>query len=213
METSAIEDEEADCDIANRQPPDTYLLGRNRLYTRKGDSGQTSIWGGRRLSKDHVRMEAIGAVDECNAAIGSVLATGVPETLSSTLRAVQGRLFIVGSELMAPDHTGGGSALPRLAEGDVSELETAIDSLEQTLPELRNFILPSGTAAAAALHGARGVCRRAERRVATLSRAEGTVSAVPAYLNRLADMLFVAARYANHEAGITDTVWSGQASR
>ncbi|HEX2820856.1 MAG TPA: hypothetical protein VHO07_11905 [Streptosporangiaceae bacterium] len=81
------------------------------------------------------------------------------------------------------------------------------------VPELRNFILPGGSAAAAALHVARGVCRRAERRVATVSRAEGTVAAVPAYLNRLADMLFVAARYANHEAGITDIGWSGQASR
>jgi cob(I)alamin adenosyltransferase len=184
-----------------------------KIYTRKGDSGQTSIWGGRRLSKDHVRMEAIGAVDECNAAVGSVLAAALPDPLGSMLQIVQGRLFIVGSELMAPDHTGSGSALPRLAERDVTELETAIDSLEQTLPELRNFILPGGSAAAAALHAARAICRRAERRVATLSRAEGTVSAVPAYLNRLGDMLFVAARYANHAAGITDTVWSGQASR
>ena len=184
-----------------------------KIYTRRGDSGQTSIWGGRRLSKDHVRVEAIGAVDECNAAIGSVLAIGLPEPLGSILQTAQGRLFIVGSELMAPDRTGGGSALPRLANQDVTELETTIDSLEQTLPELRNFILPGGSTAAAALHVARGACRRAERRVATLSRAEGTVPAVPAYLNRLADMLFVAARYANHTAGITDTVWSGQASR
>jgi cob(I)alamin adenosyltransferase len=184
-----------------------------KIYTRKGDSGQTSVWGGRRLSKDHVRMEAIGTVDECNAAVGSVLATELPDTLSSILRTAQGRLFIVGSELMAPDRTGGGSALPRLAEGDVTELETAIDSLQETLPELRNFILPSGNAAAAALHVARAVCRRAERRVATLSQAEGTVSVVPAYLNRLADLLFVAARYANHAAGVADTVWSGQASR
>jgi cob(I)alamin adenosyltransferase len=158
-------------------------------------------------------MEAIGAVDECNAAVGSVLAAGLPDPLGSILRTVQGRLFIVGSELMAPDRTGSGSTLPRLAEGDVTELETTIDSLEQTLPELRNFILPGGTTAAAALHVARGACRRAERRVATLSQAEGIVSAVPAYLNRLADMLFVAARYANHAAGVADTVWSGQASR
>jgi cob(I)alamin adenosyltransferase len=184
-----------------------------KIYTRQGDAGQTGIWGGRRLSKDHVRMEAIGTVDECNAAIGSALAIGLPDTLSSILATVQRRLLIVGSELMAPDHTGSGSALPRLAEGDVTELETAIDSLEQTLPELRNFILPGGSTAAAALHVARGVCRRAERRVATLGRAEGVVPTVPAYLNRLADMLFVAARYANHAAGIADTIWSGQASR
>lgn len=86
----------------------TRLFLSMKIYTRKGDAGQTGIWRGRRLSKDHVRMEAIGAVDECNAAIGSVLATGLPETLSGILRTVQGRLFIVGSELMAPDHAGSG---------------------------------------------------------------------------------------------------------
>lgn len=184
-----------------------------KIYTRKGDAGQTSIWGGRRLAKDHARMEAIGAVDEANAAIGSATALGLPAELESMLRAAQNRLLIVGSELMAPDRTGSGSALPRLDEDDVTDLETAIDSLEQRLPELRNFILPGGCAAAAALHVARGVCRRAERRVATLSRTESVVPEVPAYLNRLADLLFVAARYANHAAGISDAIWSGKTSR
>lgn len=183
-----------------------------KLYTRKGDSGQTSIWGGRRLSKDDTRMEAIGAVDECNAAIGLALATGLPGDLNSLLRAVQARLFVVGSELMAPDRTGSGRNLPRLNETDVVSLEAAIDSLESRLPELRNFILPAGNSAAAALHVARAVCRRAERRVATLSRVEGIVPVVPAYLNRLADLLFVAGRYANYAAGIPDAVWSGQTS-
>ena len=184
-----------------------------KLYTRKGDSGRTSIWGGRRLSKDDPRMEAIGAVDECNAAIGSAMATALPGELNNMLRTVQARLFVVGSELMAPDRTGGGSNLPRLDESDVFDLEAAIDSLESQLPELRNFILPAGGAAAAALHVARGVCRRAERRVATLNRVDDVVPVVPAYLNRLADLLFVAGRYANNAAGIPDAVWSGQASR
>jgi cob(I)alamin adenosyltransferase len=184
-----------------------------KIYTRKGDSGETSIWGGRRLGKDHVRMEAIGAVDECNAAIGSAVALGLPEELGRILRTAQARLFIVGSELMAPDRAAGGGSVPRLAETDVRELETAIDSLEPGLPALRNFILPGGTAAAAALHLARGICRRAERRVATLSRDEGVVPAVPAYLNRLADLLFVAARCANSAAGLPDVVWSAQAGR
>ena len=184
-----------------------------KIYTRKGDAGQTGIWGGRRLSKDHVRMEAIGAVDECNAAIGAALALGLTEELSSMLRTAQGRLFIVGSELMAPDHTGSGSHLPRLADSDVTELENAIDSLEAELPELRNFIMPGGTVPAASLHVARGMCRRAERRVASLNQAEGVISLVPAYLNRLADLLFVAARYANHTAGVDDVVWSSEASR
>ncbi|MGN6795048.1 MAG: cob(I)yrinic acid a,c-diamide adenosyltransferase [Streptosporangiaceae bacterium] len=184
-----------------------------KLYTRKGDAGQTSIWGGRRLSKDDPRMEAIGAVDECNATIGSAMAIGLPGELNDLLQTVQARLFIVGSELMAPDRTGGGSNLPRLDERDVVLLESAIDSLESQLPELRNFILPAGTPGAAALHVARGVCRRAERRVATLNRAEGVVPVVPAYLNRLADLLFVAARYANSASGVPDAVWSGQTSR
>jgi cob(I)alamin adenosyltransferase len=184
-----------------------------KLYTRKGDSGQTSIWGGRRLSKDDPRMEAIGAVDECNAAIGSAMATGLPGELSNVLQAVQARLFVVGSELMAPDRTGSGSNLPRPDESDVLELEAAIDALESQLPELRNFILPAGSAAAAALHVARGICRRAERRVATLNRVDGVVPVVPAYLNRLADLLFVAGRYANNAAGIPDAVWSGQSGR
>jgi len=90
-----------------------------KIYTRKGDSGQTSIWGGRRLSKDRARMEAIGTVDECNAVVGSALATELPEPLSSILQTVQGRLFVVGSELMAPDRTGAGRPLPRFAGGDV----------------------------------------------------------------------------------------------
>jgi cob(I)alamin adenosyltransferase len=182
-----------------------------KVYTRKGDSGQTSIWGGRRLSKDHARMEAIGAVDEANAAIGVAIALTLPAELDNVLHQVQGRLFIVGSELMAPDRTGSG--LPRLDENDVTDLETAIDTLELALPELRNFILPCGSPAAAALHVARGVCRRAERRVTSLNRVENVVPVVPAYLNRLADLLFVAARYANNAADTPDVVWSGKTSR
>jgi cob(I)alamin adenosyltransferase len=179
-----------------------------KIYTRKGDGGQTSIWGGRRLSKDDARIEAIGACDECNAAIGTALAHGLPAELATILLAAQGRLFAVGSELMAPDRTGPGSGLPRLADADVAGLEMSIDHLEAALPELRNFILPGGTPGAAELHVARAACRRAERRITTLSRAEPVVPVVPGYLNRLADLLFVAARFANHAAGVADTVWS-----
>jgi cob(I)alamin adenosyltransferase len=179
-----------------------------KIYTRKGDAGQTSIWGGRRLSKDDARVEAIGACDECNAAVGAALACGLPAELAAILLAVQGRLFAVGSELMAPDRTGPGSGLPRLADTDVAGLEMSIDELEAGLPELRNFILPGGIPGAAELHVARAACRRAERRVTTLGRAEPVAPVVPAYLNRLADLLFVAARFANHAAGVADTVWS-----
>lgn len=184
-----------------------------KLYTRKGDSGQTTIWGGRRLSKDHVRMEAIGAVDEASTAIGVAAAHVLPAELADPLLQAQRCLFIAGSELMAPDRTGSGSALPRLDKADVTALEGTIDSLELDLPELRNFILPGGSPAAAALHGARATCRRAERRVTSLSRVEHVVPTVPAYLNRLADMLFVAARYANKSSGTPDVILSGKDAR
>jgi cob(I)alamin adenosyltransferase len=179
-----------------------------KIYTRKGDGGQTSIWAGRRLSKDDARVEAIGAVDECNAVIGSALAIGLTDAVAGILSSAQARLFVVGSELMAPDRTGSGRSLPRLADDDVPALEAAIDALEATLPELRNFILPGGTPAAAALHVARAACRRAERRVTSLRRAEDVTPVLPAYLNRLGDLLFVAARAVNHAAGVPDVVWS-----
>ena len=184
-----------------------------KIYTRKGDAGQTSIWGGQRLSKDDFRIEAIGAVDECNADVGSALARGLSAQLTDVLTAAQEMLMVVGSELMAPDQAGPGRSLPRLAETDVTRLEEAIDALEAGLPELRNFILPGGSVPAAELHVARGACRRAERRVAALQRAEGVAPAVPAYLNRLSDLLFVAARCANQDAGVPDVIWSGETAR
>lgn len=183
-----------------------------KIYTRKGDAGQTSIWGGRRLSKDDARVEAIGSVDECNAAIGAALSHGLPGDLSAILSHVQRRLFVVGSELMAPVRSGSGASLPRMTDGDVPRLESDIDALEARLPELRNFILPGGPPAAAQLHQARAVCRRAERRVTTLSRGEKVIPVVPAYLNRLADLLFVAARYASHAAGAPDVVWTRESA-
>jgi cob(I)alamin adenosyltransferase len=179
-----------------------------KIYTRKGDSGQTSIWGGRRLSKDQARVEAIGSVDECNAALGAALTREVPGEVREVLLAAQGGLFVVGSELMAPDRSGPGSRLPRLSDPDVTELERAIDRIESALPELANFILPGGTTAAAELHMARAICRRAERRVTTLARAEEVIPLIPAYLNRLGDLLFVAARLTNHAAGVPDVIWS-----
>ncbi|TMQ84009.1 cob(I)yrinic acid a,c-diamide adenosyltransferase [Actinomadura soli] len=179
-----------------------------KIYTRKGDGGQTGIWGGRRLDKDHGRMEAIGAVDECNAAIGVAAAASLPDKAARVLAEVQDCLFVVGCELMAPDRTGGGGSVPRLAGEEVTRLESAIDALEAELPELTSFIHPTGTPEAATLHLARAICRRAERRVTTLRRAEAVSDHVAVYLNRLADLLFVLARYANSTAGVTDRKWS-----
>jgi cob(I)alamin adenosyltransferase len=184
-----------------------------KVDTGSGDTGRTSSWEGHRLSKDYARMEAVGAVDECNAAIGSALACGLPSAVDRVLRIAQGRLFIVGTELIAPDDTGSGGSLPQLTDDDVTGLEAAIDSLEHALPELQNFIVPGGTASGAALHVARSTCRRAERRAATLCQAEGTAAVVPAYLGRLAGLLFVAARYTNRAAGVPDVVWSAATCR
>ncbi|TDD25222.1 cob(I)yrinic acid a,c-diamide adenosyltransferase [Actinomadura sp. KC06] len=179
-----------------------------KIYTRKGDGGQTGIWGGRRLDKDHVRMEAIGAVDECNAAIGVAAAAALPDDAARVLADVQDCLFVVGCELMAPDGTGAGGSVPRLTGEEVTRLESAIDGMEAELPELTAFIHPTGTPQAANLHLARAICRRAERRVTTLRRDEPVSDHVAVYLNRLADLLFVLARYANAAAGVTDRKWS-----
>lgn len=186
-----------------------------KVYTRKGDGGQTGIWGGVRLSKDEARMEAIGTVDELNAAVGLAAAAardagcfGDQDPVRGLLGSVQEDLLVIGTELMAPGRDGSAASLPRLADADVTRLEAAIDDLTGTLPELRNFIVPGGTETAARLHAARTVCRRAERRVITLRRKEGVNPQVCAYLNRLADLLFVLARYANHAAGAADIVWA-----
>jgi cob(I)alamin adenosyltransferase len=186
-----------------------------KIYTRKGDAGETGIWGGRRVNKDEARIEAIGSVDECNAAIGLALSgDGVPDEVAGPLAAVQATLFVVGSELMAPEREGSGASVPRLTKKHVTQLESVIDDLDVRLPELRNFILPGGTPAAAHLHVARAVCRRAERRVVALGHAEeaGEVGEhVLAYLNRLADLLFVVARYVNDAAGVDDVIWRSDA--
>jgi cob(I)alamin adenosyltransferase len=182
-----------------------------KIYTRKGDAGETGTWGGIRLGKDDLRIEAIGAVDECNAATGVALAQGPPERIAVLLRQVQSTLFVVGSDLMAPDRSGSGASLPRVGDGDAARLEQAIDELEAELPALRNFIIPGGTQAAAHLHLARTMCRRAERQVTRLARRGDPVSgAVLAYLNRLSDLLFVAARHVNHVAGNGDVAWLGR---
>ena len=181
-----------------------------KIYTRKGDAGETGIWGGVRLSKDDLRVEAIGSVDECNAAIGVALARELPGRLAQLLGQVQSKLLVVGSDLMAPDRAGPGGSLPRVNADDVAFLEQAIDELELELPPLGNFIVPGGTAAAAHLHLARTVCRRAERQVTRLVRRGDAVSeAVQAYLNRLSDFLFIGARYLNHTAGAADVRWAG----
>ncbi len=178
-----------------------------KIYTKTGDAGQTGLYGGPRVRKDDVRIEAYGTVDELNAALGVARAQKLPIEIEQVLQRVQNELFCVGAELATPQPQLHGTAL--IDESQVAALERAIDSLERGVPPLKHFILPGGHPAAAWLHLARGICRRAERRIVTLAAdpAAGVSPAIIRYLNRLGDYLFVAARFANAEARVAETRW------
>jgi cob(I)alamin adenosyltransferase len=187
---------------------------RMRIYTGQGDTGETGLYGGQRVPKDDARVEAYGTVDEANALLG-VAATHLADDteLRDLVLDLQRELFTVGSDLATPlerDARAGKAVVPRITPAHVKALEHIIDRYEETLTPLRQFILPGGTPAAAALHHARTVCRRAERRVVTLHRdAPDTMNAETLrYLNRLADLLFVVARAANRRAGVEDIPWT-----
>jgi cob(I)alamin adenosyltransferase len=173
----------------------------SRIYTRTGDDGTTGLGDGSRVAKDDPRVEAYGCVDECNSAIGLVLAVpGLPADVRDLLLNVQHELFDLGGELCIPGHRA-------IQAQHVAALETWLDAFNERLPPLKEFILPGGGPAAAACHLARAICRRAERRSWTLARAQ-TVAAEPLqYLNRLSDLLFVIARVlARHESG-SEVLW------
>ena len=178
-----------------------------RIYTKTGDAGETGLFGGGRVGKDDARVEACGAVDELNAALGAARARGVDPKLEALLAGAQSALFTIGADLATPPGARARSAVPPVEPAWTLALESAIDRFELALPPLRHFVLPGGTAAAAGLHLARAVCRRAERRVVALHRREPVEPEVLAYLNRLSDFLFVAARVANHRAGSPETLW------
>ena len=183
-----------------------------KVYTRRGDGGETSLFGGDRVAKDAPRVAAYGAVDELNAVLGVVCADLADEDLLEGLRRVQSSLFDLGGELATPDvgeREARGKGIPRVGDADVESLERWIDRLDEETEPLQNFILPGGTRAAAALHLARTVCRRAERQVVSLARVE-TVAELPVrYLNRLSDLLFTLARAVNGRAGVDEPEWSG----
>ncbi|MGA9116108.1 MAG: cob(I)yrinic acid a,c-diamide adenosyltransferase [Bacteroidota bacterium] len=177
-----------------------------RIYTRTGDRGDTSLFGGQRVPKDALRIEAYGTVDELNSMLG-VVRSGSPDArVEAILETTQNTLFVLGADLATPL-----SAVPkgirRIESRDVLRLEKAIDALEADLKPLRSFILPGGSPVASGLHLARTICRRAERVVVRLSRNEDIGEAIPVYLNRLSDLLFVLARWANNAAGVPETRW------
>ena len=178
-----------------------------KIYTKTGDAGETGLFGGPRVRKSAARVEAYGDVDELNAAIGLVRAGVEDPELDAELARIQSELFCVGADLATPAGAKARSAVPAVEPAWIERLERAIDAWEGELPPLTRFVLPGGTRAAAALHLARTVCRRAERRAVALA-AEAEVSPVVlAYLNRLSDALFVAARIANHRAQRREPEW------
>lgn len=167
----------------------------SKIYTRTGDKGDTGLGDGSRIAKDHDRIEAIGTVDELNSIMGLVLANNIPDDITDCFNKIQHHLFDLGGELCIPGHTA-------LDETYITYLETTLDDFNDGLPNLKEFILPSGGHATSACHFARTVCRRAERRVVTLTKEESISPYSIQYLNRLSDLLFVIARVlARHENG------------
>jgi cob(I)alamin adenosyltransferase len=186
-------------------------FGAVKIYTKTGDEGETSLFGGGRVSKDDPRVRAYGEVDETNAAIGFVASLDPVAFESALLQTIQRDLFTIGAELATPDPAKLAKALARsgaaIGSSEVGALEAVIDRRDAALPPLKNFILPGGTPKAAAFHLARTVCRRAERAVVALAHGQRVNPAIVHYLNRLSDLLFVLARAVNAEAGKADVTW------
>lgn len=186
-----------------------------KIYTKSGDGGETGLFGGARVAKDDARVEANGAVDELNSVIGLARSLGNPRSaayepdpeIERHLGTAQERLFCVGAALATPPQARGRGGLPPVEPAWTEELEQTIDRWEAGLKPLTHFILPGGSTLGAALHHARAVCRRAERRVVALHHHEPVDPVVLSFLNRLGDFLFVAARLANHRENTVEPVW------
>ena len=176
-----------------------------KIYTRGGDRGETSLLGPDRVRKDDPRIEAYGTVDELNSVLGAARSTWPGSPLDPQLAAVQADLFEVGAFLASA-----GSGFETVGQPRIDALERGIDAMEGDLEPLRTFILPGGAPAAAQLHLARTVCRRAERKIVSLERDDEQHARSIAYLNRLSDFLFVAARWTNFRLGVADVAWKGR---
>ena len=185
------------------------FLSRMKIYTRTGDKGDTGLFGGGRVDKDHPRVDAYGDVDELNATIGVARAHNTDARIDEILSGIQRDLFSIGALLATPDRDKMQQHLSKAVIGDarIKELEAFIDECDTELEPLKAFILPGGTPAAAALHFSRTVCRRAERKVVGLGRDAEIPSVVVIYLNRLSDLLFTLARLANRRSGGAEQSW------
>jgi cob(I)alamin adenosyltransferase len=182
-----------------------------RIYTRSGDAGETSLGDGSRVSKLDPRIGAYGTVDELNSLLGVVLAAPCPDPVAQVLARVQNELFDLGADLSLP--WSGEDDRLRIAQPLVDALEADCDRLNESLPELRSFVLPGGTASAAGLHVARTVCRRAEREVLAAAGEAPVNPLAVVYLNRLSDLLFILARVANAAGGVAEPLWRPGATR
>ena len=184
----------------------------SRIYTRTGDRGDTGLFGGQRVGKDDVRVQAYGDVDELNSVLGLALIHAHDSDLARLVTRIQHELFSLGADLATPESAGerhGAITISRMISERVAALEADIDRLEAGLPELTQFILPGGSGMAGWLHLARTVCRRAERKCVRVAHSETSNPEIVRYLNRLSDLLFVMARAANARAGVADVVWRG----
>ena len=176
-----------------------------KIYTKRGDSGDTSLFGGDRVSKSSERIEAYGTVDELNSFVGLAASYDLSKKGTDYLRKVQELLFALGADLATPPSSE--TRIDRIGENDIEYLENAIDEMEEDLETLKNFVLPGGSQAGATLHVARTVCRRAERAAVACHKVDEVSDACIKFLNRLSDFFFVIARYENKQAGIREETW------
>ncbi|WP_235295731.1 cob(I)yrinic acid a,c-diamide adenosyltransferase [Portibacter marinus] len=176
-----------------------------KIYTKKGDGGQTSLFGGQKVSKDDLRIEAYGTTDELNAFIGQLISLIDIEVIITLLLRIQDNIFVMGSMLSSPKESK--FKIPTIEEADIQLLENEIDNMEHRLEPLQNFILPSGSQAISLCHICRTIARRAERRVVSLEQSAEVNPLIKKYLNRLSDYFFVLARFVAAKTGVRETVW------
>ena len=182
-----------------------------KIYTKTGDGGETSLFGGTRVSKADARIDAYGCVDELNSSLAVIRSLEPSPELENILAELQTDLFVLGADLATPGSSST-VTVPRIAHSDAERLERHIDNLEEHLDPLKSFVLPGGCRLAAELHRARTICRRTERLVVALAKAAPIGGTPVVYLNRLSDLLFVMARFANLQAGHPETPWKGARS-
>jgi cob(I)alamin adenosyltransferase len=178
-----------------------------KIYTKTGDKGQTSLIGGTRVSKDHIRIESYGTVDELNSFIGLVRSQEIADPIIKTLIEIQDRLFTIGA-ILASDPLKSKMKIPELKEEDITFLENEIDAMNEVLPEMRSFVLPGGNTTVSYCHLARCVCRRAERRIIHLAAESPVPEIIIRYLNRLSDYIFVLSRQLTQDLNAAEIPWT-----